>query len=131
MIRSSFNWQRAYDKAPFIYFLVLFISLRKRDVVQIDFSVRDTSFLPVLLELYEKLCISDLIWTAQQVFKKRTAAHGPWGCSPFMHVVSGMLVFWADTSPSHQRGTSGPPGAVVKCHSDPLLWRRDAIPVLC
>lgn len=52
---------------------------------------------------------------------------GQWsslGCA-----ISVTLVLWPDTSLFHQSSTSGPPGAGLKCHPEPLQSR--ASPVSC
>lgn len=46
-----------------------------------------------------------------------------WDRSSLACAVSVTLVFWADTSLFHQSRTSGPPGAVLKCHPEPPTER--------
>lgn len=73
-----------------------------------------------LVKLYEEFSGSAFILNSPLAFGKRQRHPNAGTGLPLIRVISVMLVFWADTSPSHQNGTSGPPGAVVKCHLDPL-----------
>lgn len=116
MIRLCFNWQRATDKAGFIYFLLFILSLTVEDPpVQIDQWIKDASFKP------SWNCIESFVLLLElpSGFWKRTVVSQCWDRPSLVCAVSVTLVFWADTSLFHQSRTSGPPGAVLKCHTEP------------
>lgn len=60
-----------------------------------------------------------LLFELPSGFWKTKVASQCWDWSSLVCAVSVTLVFWADTSLLHQSGTSGPPGAVLKCHPEP------------
>lgn len=118
LIRPRFNWQRAGDKAGFIYFLPFILNLTVEDSpVQFDQWIKDASFKPswnCIQSFTRKRCYLK----SPPRFQKKTVASLRWGWSSLGCAVPVTLVFWTDTSLFHQSGTSGPPGAGTKCHQE-------------
>ena len=78
-----------------------------------------------VLQALSRLCPERPVGTLlRSGFLGRGRGHPDTGTSlsPF-RAVSVMPVFRADMSLFHQSGTSGPPGAVVKCHPEPPTER--------